>query len=140
MTSMHPASPSDRSIAAADSAGVIYSGGSATVITQTTSNGSFFLTAFGVNNSGRVVGQGIDPTNAARNVGIVFDIGSASAFEVGALSGMNGALAFGVGNAGHVVGSSMMNQGSGTPFIWTQAGGMVAIPFPTGTSQGSARG
>ena len=119
--------------------GVIYSGGSATVITQTTSNGSFFLTAFGVNNSGRVVGQGIDPTNAARNVGIVFDIGSASAFEVGALSGMNGALAFGVGSAGHVVGSSMMNQGSGTPFIWTQAGGMVAIPFPTGTSQGSAR-
>ena len=119
--------------------GVIYSGGAATVITQTTSNGSFFVTAFGINNSGRVVGQGIDPTNAARNVGIVFDIGSASAFEVEALPGMNGALAFGVSNAGHVVGSSMLNQGAGTPFIWTQADGIVAIPFPTGTTQGSAR-
>jgi uncharacterized membrane protein len=41
--------------------GVIYSGGSATVITQTTATGSYFLTAFGINDSGRVVGQGIDP-------------------------------------------------------------------------------
>jgi hypothetical protein len=119
--------------------GVVYSGNTATVITQTTSGGSFFVTSFGINDSGRVVGQGIDPANAARNVGIVYDIGSGSAFEVGALPGMNGALAFGVGNGGHVVGSSMLNQGSGTPFIWTQAGGMVAIPFPTGTTQGSAR-
>lgn len=119
--------------------GVIYSGANATVITQTTSNGSFFVTAFGINDAGRIVGQGIDPTNAARNVGIVFDIGSNSAFEVGALSGANGALAFGIGNGGHVVGSSMQNQGSGLPFIWTQAGGMVAIPLPTGTTQGSAR-
>lgn len=120
--------------------GVVYSGGTATVITQTTSGTSFFLTAFGINDSGRVVGQGIDPANAARNVGIVYDIGSASAFEVGALPGLNGALAFNVSNAGHVVGSSMLNQGSGTPFIWTQAGGMVAIPLAAGTSQGSARG
>src|SRR5439155_17096680 len=50
--------------------GVIYSGGSATIITQTTTNGSYFLTAFGINDSGRIVGQGIDPQNAARNVGI----------------------------------------------------------------------
>ena len=117
----------------------IYSGSTATVITQTTSGGSFFTTAFGINNSGRVIGTGIDPNNAARNVGMVYDIGSSSAFEVGALPGLNGALAFGVSNAGHVVGSSMLNQGSGVPFIWTQAGGMVAIPFPTGTTQGSAR-
>src|SRR6266550_1090230 len=47
--------------------GVIYNGGSATIITQTTTNGSFFLTAFGINDSGRIVGQGIDPQNAARN-------------------------------------------------------------------------
>lgn len=118
---------------------VIYFGPNATVITQTTSNGSFFNTAFGVNDAGRVVGTGIDPNNAARNVGMVFDIGQSSAFEVGALPGANGALAFGIGNGGHVVGSSMMNQGSGLPFIWTQAGGMTAIPLPTGTSQGSAR-
>jgi hypothetical protein len=120
--------------------GVIYSGGSATVITQTTPGGSYFLTAFGINDSGRIVGQGIDPANAARNVGIVYDIGSGSAFEVDSLPGANGALAFGVSNAGHVVGSGMMNQGSGTPFVWTQAGGAVAIPLAAGTSQGSARG
>ena len=74
---------------------VFYSGGSATVITQTTSNGCFFNTAFGINDSGRVVGTGIDPNNAARNVGMVFDIGQSSAFEVGALPGANGALASG---------------------------------------------
>lgn len=119
---------------------VVYTAGVGSIITQTTSNGSFFVTAFAINDSGRVVGQGIDPTNAARNVGIVYDVGSSSAFEVGALSGANGALAFGISNAGHIVGSSMMNQGSGLPFIWTQAGGMVAIPLPTGTTQGSARG
>jgi len=119
--------------------GVIYSGGSATIITQTTSNGSYFVTAFGINDSGRIVGQGIDPTNAARNVGIVYDIGQNMAFEVGALPGMNGALAFGVSNTGYVVGSSMLNQGSGLPFIWSDQGGMVAIPLATGTSQGSAR-
>jgi len=119
--------------------GVIYSGGSATIITQTTSNGSFFVTAFGINDSGRVVGQGIDPNNAARNVGIVYDIGQSMAFEVGALPGFNGALAFAVSNTGNVVGSSMQNQGSGLPFIWSDQGGMVAIPLATGTSEGSAR-
>jgi len=119
--------------------GVIYSGGSATVITQTTANGSFFLTAFGINDSGRIVGQGIDPGNAARNVGIVYDIGQNMAFEVGALPGLNGALAFGVSNTGYVVGSSMFDQGSGMPFIWSDYGGMVAIPLAAGTSEGSAR-
>ncbi len=119
--------------------GVIYSGGSGTIITQTTANGSFFVTAFGINDSGRVVGQGIDPMNAARNVGIVYDIGQNMAFEVGALPGLNGALAFGVSNTGYVVGSSMLNQGSGLPFIWSDQGGMVAIPLATGTSEGSAR-
>src|SRR5436190_6529386 len=119
--------------------GVIYSGGSATVITQTTANGSYFLTAFGINDSGRVVGQGIDPGNAARNVGIVYDIGQNTAFEVGALPGMNGALAFGVSNTGYVIGSSMLNQGSGLPFIWSDQGGIVAVPLAAGTSEGSAR-
>ncbi|HEV2840506.1 MAG TPA: hypothetical protein VGW39_04195 [Chthoniobacterales bacterium] len=119
---------------------VIYQGGDATVITQTTPTGCFFVTAFDINNSARIVGQGIDPNNAARNVGIVYDRGSPAAFEVGALPGANGALAFAVSDAGHVVGSSMMNQGSGLPFIWSEADGIVAIPLAAGTSQGSARG
>jgi cell division septation protein DedD len=120
--------------------GVIYDGATATIITQTTTNGSFFLTAFGINDSGRIVGQGIDPTNAARNVGIVYDIGQAMAFEVGALPGANGALNFGVSNSGFVVGSSMQNQGSGLPFIWSEANGMVAIPLAPDTSEGEAQG
>jgi len=119
--------------------GVIYSGGSASIIIQTTPDGSYFLTAFGINDSGRIVGQGIDPNNAARNVGIVFDIGDSLAFEVSALPGMNGALAFAVSNTGYVVGSSMLNQGSGLPFIWSDKDGMVAIPLASGTSEGSAR-
>jgi len=119
--------------------GVIYSDGSASIITQTTTNGSYFLTAFGINDSRRIVGQGIDPQNAARNVGIVYDMGQPMAFDVGALPGMNGALAFGVSNTGFVVGSSMLNQGSGLPFIWSDKGGIMAIPLATGTTQGSAR-
>ena len=122
--------------------GVIYdtNADTASIITQTTPDGSFFVTAFGINFSGRIVGQGIDPNNAARNVGIVYDMGSAQAFEVGALPSFNGALAFGVSSAGHVVGSSMLNQGSGLPFIWTQANGIMPIPLPAGTSSGIARG
>ena len=106
---------------------------------QATADGSYFLTAFGVNDSGQIVGQGIDPMNAARNVGIVNHIGQNMAFEVGASPGLNGALAFGVSNTGYVVGSSMLNQGSGLPFIWSDQGGMVAIPLASGTTQGSAR-
>lgn len=59
--------------------------------------------------------------------------------EVGALPGMNGALAFGVSNTGYVVGSSMLNQGPGLPFIWSNQGGIVAIPLAASTSEGSAR-
>src|SRR6476619_5954696 len=120
--------------------GAIYLGGGGGIITPTTPTGCFFVTAFGINDStqARIVGQGIDPNNAARNVGIVYDIGDNDAFEVGALPGLNGALAFGVSNTGYVVGSSMLHQGSGLPFIWSDQGGMVAIPLATGTSQGSA--
>jgi len=120
--------------------GAIYKGPASAIIKETTSTGCFFITAFGINNSARIVGFGIDPGNAARNVGIVLDFGSTSAFEVGAIPGANGAIAFAVSNAGHIVGSSMMNQGSGTPFIYTDQVGIRAIPFATGTSQGSARG
>ena len=118
---------------------VIYNGSTATFISQTTSNGSFFTTAFGINDSGRIVGPGIDPNNAARNVGMVYDIGTSSAFEVGALPGANGAIAFGISNGGFVVGASMMNQGSGLPFIWNETDGITAIPLAAGTTQGSAR-
>lgn len=120
--------------------GAMYFSGSASIITQTTSNGCFMRTAFGINDSGLVVGFGVDPNNAARNVGFLYDSVNNTASEVGALTGDNGAIAFGVSNGGYVVGASMLNQGSGRPFIWTLGGGIQEIPLPAGTSQGSARG
>ena len=119
--------------------GVIYTADTGAPITKTGPNGSYFVTAIGINDAGRVVGQGVDPTNASRSVGIVYDIGSGTPFEVGALPDANGAVAFGVSNAGHVVGTSMMNQGPGKPFIWSQSREMVAIPLPSGTSSGSGK-
>lgn len=120
--------------------GAIYTTGGSSVITTLTSNGSFLRTAFGINDAGRIVGFGIDPNNAAVNVGYVLDTATNIAFAIPALSGFNGALAFAVSNAGHVVGSSMLNQGSGLPFIYSDGAGTQAIPLPSGTTQGSARG
>ena len=120
--------------------GTVYQGGAGAIITQTSANGSYFLTAFGINNNGLVCGQGIDPNNAAVNVGILYDMNTNQVFDVGATAGNNGALAFDVSNAGHVTGSSMFNQGSGTPFIWQAGSGIQAVPLPVGTSQGSGRG
>lgn len=118
----------------------MYAGGVGTIITQTTSLGCFPNVAFSINNAGRIVGTAIDPNQAARNVGYVYDSTTGQAFEVGALPGRNGAIAFDVSESGFVVGASMLNQGSGTPFIWSDSLGMVEIPLPVGTSQGSARG
>ena len=120
--------------------GVIYSGGSATIITQTTVNGSFLAVAYGINDSGRVVGHGVDPNDPTRNVGIVHDIGTATTIDIGSLPGFNGAVASGVNNSGQVVGTSTQNtQPSGLPFIWSEASGMVAIPLASGTDQATGQ-
>lgn len=122
---------------------VVYTGGAAgtaALITTLGPGGTRMTTAFSINNSNVCVGNGVDPNNAARNVGMVYDINANTMIEVGALPGANGALAFDISNAGHVVGSSMLNQGSGLPYIWTSGGGMVAIPLPAGTTQAGARG
>ena len=116
----------------------IFDGATTRVITATTANGSFMSYADAVNDAGLVVGSGIDPDNAALNVGLVYDTTTGTLASVGALPGDNGALAFGVSNAGHVVGASMVYQGAGRPFVWTAAGGMVEIPLPPKTSEGSA--
>ena len=51
------------------------------------------------------------------------------------LPGLNGALAFGLSSNGYVAGSSMLNQGSGTPFFWSSSTGMVPIPLATGRAR-----
>lgn len=112
---------------------------STTVISATTANGSYMSYAYGITNSGLVIGAGIDPSNAAVNVGLIYDTVSGSMTSLGALPGLNGAIAFGVSDSGYVVGASMFNQGSGLPFIWSASGGMTAIPLPDGTTAGSAR-
>ena len=117
----------------------LYSEGAGSVITATTTNGSFMTTAFGINDAGLVVGNGVDPNNAAVNVGIAYDSVANTAVAVDPLPGRNGNLCFGVSEAGHVVGSSMFNQGSGTPFVWTASGGSIEIPLPPDTTSGSAR-
>ncbi len=118
----------------------MFAGGVGSIVTRTTSIGCFSNVLFSVNDAGRMVGTAIDPNAAARNVGYVYDSATDTAFEVGALPGRNGALAFDVSESGFVVGSSMLNQGSGLPYIWSDSLGMVEIPLPIGTSQGSARG
>ncbi len=115
-------------------------GGSASIITEPAPDGSIMTTAFAINDAGLVAGIGSDPGNAARNVGLVHDLARGTTFEVGALPGANGAICFDVSGGGHVVGASMLNQGAGAPFLWTDSAGIQPIPLPAGTSQGSARG
>lgn len=118
----------------------IFTTGGAEVIGTLTGTGCYAVTFYDINDAGLAVGTGIDPSDAARNVGFVYDRATGTAFEVGALPDGNGALCFGVSPAGHVVGSSMLFQGSGKPFIWTEAGGIQPVPLPAGTDQGSAKG
>ncbi len=120
--------------------GVIYSGGSASYITTMTQTGCFIRTAFGINDSGLVVGFGIDPNDWTRNVAFAWDSVQDKAFEVGILPGTDGGIAFGVSNAGHVTGVSTLGQGGGVPFIWSESTGTVAIPLPEGTGWGEGRG
>lgn len=113
---------------------------SSQIITATTSNGSYMSYAYGINDSGLVVGGGIDPSNAAVNVGLVYDSATGSMTSVGYTDGTNGSIAFAVSNSGYVVGASMYNQGSGVPFIWSAATGIEAIALPTGASSAYAHG
>lgn len=116
----------------------IYSNGSARIMSN---SGTITTTsAWSVNNSGIAVGQGTDSTNAARNAGFIYDTNTDTLTDLGGLGDFNGCLPWDISNAGHVVGGSMQNQAASLPFIWTTSTGMLPIPLPTGTSQGSARG
>ena len=120
-----------------------FSVGGSGVITQTLPNGGVLRTAFGVNDAGRIVGQGLDPNNAAVTTGWYLDPGDATATDIGALTaqGHNSAIPFGVSSNGLITGSSSLNSGSGAlPFIWSESGGMTAVPLPAGTTTGQGRG
>lgn len=119
---------------------VKWTGGVPTVIVAQTPTGCWMRTAYSCNDAGQVSGFGIDPNNAARNVGMLYDSNTNTNAEVPGLPGHNGTLPFDLSNTGFVVGSSMLNQGSGLPFIWDAVGGTKEIVLPPATSQGSCRG
>lgn len=113
------------------------------VLPQTMPNGGVLRTAYAVNDAGRIVGQALDPTNAAVIKGFYLDPGDTVATDIGALTalGHNSAIAFAVSSAGHIAGSSSFNAGVNIrPFIWTESSGMVEVPLLPGTTTGSARG
>ncbi|MEM7455140.1 MAG: hypothetical protein AAF456_12385 [Planctomycetota bacterium] len=125
-----------------EQAAVFSTSGPGTVLTQTF-NGGDLITAYGVNDSGRIVGQGSDPNNAAVTKGWFLDDGDSAATDIGALTsrGHNSAIPFDVCSAGFITGSSSLNSGAdGRPFFWSDAGGMIEIPLPSGTSTASGRG
>lgn len=119
---------------------LMWNGGVPTVITAQTPTGCWMRTAYSCNDAGKVSGFGIDPNNAARNVGMLYDSVTNTNVEVPGLPGHNGTLPFDLSNSGFVVGSSMLNQGSGLPFIWDAGGGTKEINLPPATSLGSCRG
>ena len=90
-------------------------------------------TAFGINDAGRIVGTADDPNNAAVNRGYYLDAGG-QAQDIPSFAGTNGEIPFDVNASGAITGSAMMNQGSGKPFYFTQAAGMVEIPLASGGS------
>ncbi len=113
----------------------IYTVGGSSVITATPPNGSQFSAAYGINDSGRIVGVGFLPSNPAIQAGIVYDLPTNTIFDVGTLPGANTAMALAVNNNGQVVGSSDRQ-----PYIWTEGSGMVAIPLLPGKDRGDAQG
>jgi hypothetical protein len=119
--------------------GVIYSGGTASIVTQLTADGAHCTAAFGINNAGRIIGSGFNPSTGV-SAGYVLDTSTNTAFSMGTLPGTDSSGISSVSNAGHVVGSCRLNQNTTLPFIWTDAGGIVGIPLVPGTTTGGARG
>ena len=123
-----------------DEIGVIYDGGTATEVKTLTGDGSYLLTAFGINDSGIVVGVGINPNNESINVGFLLDTNTNTAISIGSLEDGDGSIPFAISNAGYVVGASTLGQSNAVPMVWTEADGMTAIPLPPDTFTGQARG
>ena len=78
----------------------MYSGGAATILPQTMPNGGVLKTAYGINDLGRIVGQALDPTNAAVTKGFYVDPGDTVATDISTLSGHNSAIPFAVSSNG----------------------------------------
>lgn len=120
-----------------------YTLGSGSILTQTLPNGGILKTAYDINDAGRIVGQGLDPNNAAITSGFYLDPGDGTATNIGALTslGHNSAIAFSVSSNGLIAGSSSLNSGADArAFFWSEANGMSEVPLLPGTTTGGARG
>ena len=120
----------------------VFTEGGSNVMTQTMPNGGVLKTAYGINNAGRIVGQALDPNNAAVTSGFFIDPGDPAATDIGALTGLghNSAIPFGVSSNGKITGSSSLNSGSGAmPFLFVEGSGMTQVPLPAGTTTGQGR-
>jgi uncharacterized membrane protein len=109
------------------------------LLTATTSNGSYFASALGVNDSPLVVGRGANPNQPARNVAIIYGLQTGFASEIPPLPGKNGGIAYAISANGLIVGASTLAQGAPVPFIRSTGGAVQAIPLPSGTTEGTAR-
>lgn len=110
--------------------------GTTTTITALSAQGSFMQTAFSINNAGVIVGSGV--STESRNVILSYDSATGVMTEIAPLpyAGFNSSLAYTVSENGYVGGTS----GNGSQaFIWSQAGGMVSVPLPSISSNGSIR-
>jgi len=119
-------------------AAVYWQGNTVTEIAAKTATGAFMTTAFGINDAGIIVGSGFDPSDPFRNVGLRYDLNTQTLTEIPPGTGGNGTLAFGISETGLVVGASTLNQGTGTPFVWSETDGTFLIPLPVGTAGGEA--
>ncbi len=117
----------------------IYANGTASLI-PLQANGGKMTTAYGISDSGLVVGVGEDPLDASRNVGLIYNMNTGSFLDIGGVTGANGAVINSISNSGYVAGSSSQGQGNPLPFVWTQAGGMQAIPLLANTGYGFSSG
>jgi hypothetical protein len=119
----------------------VFTVGGPTVLNQTTPAGGRLVTAYGINGAGRIVGQALDPNNAAVTLGWYLDPNDTTATVIPPVAGDNSTIAFAVSSTGFVAGSSSLNSGANAkPFLWTAATGTVAVPLPAGASSGGARG
>jgi hypothetical protein len=109
-------------------------------LTETTTAGGRLTTAFGINAAGRIVGQALDPNNAAITSAFYLDDGAAEAQVIPPLSGRNAGIAFAVSSDGRVAGVSSFNGGDGRAFVWSSTAGSVEVPLPAGASTAIARG
>ena len=118
----------------------LFSTSGSTLLTQTTAAGGRLVTAYGVGDTGRIVGQAVDPSTATTTVPFLLDPGAVTATVLPSLPGNNGGVAFAVSSNGLVTGSSGFNGGANLPFLYSDGGGTVAVPLPAGTTTGSGRG